>query len=508
VRSSYAKTLGRPDVRRAIAKHGTGSLPVRGALAASQDGLGFEALSLGGSHGSGAHSVSPARQRRSPPPRGSAPPPVAPPPAAWAHGTPVGVLDRAWGSDASGALNSGGSAADCLGFTPGPSGALYDIEGAGGCEDDALTTRCEKLQLLTAAQRRALDAMAADRAALEAALSAAQLRFKAELDARRGAEQRADAVVDALTAERERLAAARAAWAALLSSAEGATETAQRLEAARAGLEAASQELVAQRALAEDATHELGGAAGRVAYECALEREAAAAQHAAQVVDVQRQLARARAELEQAASQQAWELDRMRAAAEATAGVAADALSSADARKRDLEGVNDALASLSERLYVGSLSIGALGICADGGLGGGSSDAADGARRTRAADSRDEEVAARQQAGRYGGGGGGGGGGGNGGGGGGSFAAVAVAAAAAAHLPLPGDEGGSALQWGLAPPPRQAGAGRAKAAPVRCSASPPPRRGSSPTRGQPAAGAKTQTKWGGATTRRRGRQPA
>jgi hypothetical protein len=229
--------------------------------------------------------------------------------------------------------------------------------------------------------------------------------------------------------------------------------------------EGAAEELVAQHAIAEDATHELEGAQGRVAYECACEREALVTQHAAELADTERALARAKAELAHSIAQQSWELERMRAAAEATAGVAADALTSADARKRDLEGVNDAMVSLSERLYVGSLSIGALGVAASGspsgGLGGddvGGGVPAWGPTGTGVAGVSPSRAAAANN--------------GNGGG---------AAAAAAA--------GGDGLQWELAPAPptlqRQLTVSPSKRRPPPPPAgdTPPQRRGASPAKG-------------------------
>jgi hypothetical protein len=485
-------------VRRAIAKHGTDSLPLRASLVARDAGegggasYGFEALDLGraggrnGQHGGASDASLSPRKRR---PGGAAaardaadaraetrsPSPGAP--ATWAVGSVTDGLDRAWGSDASGALNSGSSAGDAPCFAPAPAYgvggeyayALADAGGASGADlsEDAIARRIAGLEQLTAAQRRALDAMASDRAALEHALGAAQLRFKAELDARRDAEAAAASAGAALASERTRLEAARSAWAAARAAAEGAEGVAARLDTLRAAHEDAAQELVAQIALAEDASHELESAPGRIAYECACEREALAAAHAAALSDMERALARTRAELAHAQSTQEWELDRMRAAADATAGVAADALTSADARKRDLEGVNDALATLSERLYVGSLSIGALGVAAaeaaaageDGCYGSG----ADHARRARAADTRDEEVAARQQGGRgaAAAAAGAAGGHGAGGGGGGAGGAAAAAAAGAALVPLAAEAFAEAgmLHWGLAPPPPQARGG-------------------------------------------------
>jgi hypothetical protein len=491
VKSSYAKTLGRPDVRRAIAKHGTGALPLAASLVTRDDddgggvSYGFEALDLGRGAGGARHgqngaasdaSLSPRRRR----PGGaaaardaadarlearSASPENAP--ATWAVGSVTDGLDRAWGSDASGALNSGSSVGDAPCFAPAPAygGAEYALVDGGGASgadlsEEAIARRIAGLEQLTAAQRRALDAMASDRAALEHALGTAQLRFKAELDARRDAEAAAASAAAALEAERTRLEAARTAWAAARAAAEGAEGSATRLDALRAAREDATQELVAQIALAEDASHELESAPGRIAYECACEREALAAAHAVALADMERALVRTRAELAHAQSTQEWELERMRAAADATAGVAADALTSADARKRDLEGVNDALATLSERLYVGSLSIGALGAAAAEAAAAGEDSYGGGdgsnARRARAADTRDEEVAARQMGGRGAAaaaastsGGFGAATGGN---------AAATAAAGAALVPIAAEAFAEAgmLHWGLAPPPQQA----------------------------------------------------
>jgi len=232
-------------------------------------------------------------------------------------------------------------------------------------DEEAAQRRLGALMQLSAAQKRALEALASDRASLEAALGVAQRRFKAELDARRQAEAAAAATLSSLADERGKLDAARAAHSALLAGAEGATELGNKLEDLKVALQGAAHELVAQRALAEDAAHELDSCEGRVRWECALEREQMTALHAQQLADLERAVSRLRKELEHVTAQQAWELERMAAAADQTAGVAAHALSQADARKRDLEGVNEALASLSERLYVGTISIGTVTAAVD-----------------------------------------------------------------------------------------------------------------------------------------------
>ena len=233
-------------------------------------------------------------------------------------------------------------------------------------DEAAAERRVDALKQLAAAQKRALEALAADRASLEAALGVGQRRFKAELDARRGSEAAAAATVSALADERAKLDAARAAYAALLAGADGATELGAQLQALKESVQDAAHELVAQRALAEDAHHELDSCEGRVRWECALEREQLVAAHSQQVVELERAISRLRTELEHVTAQQSWELERMAAAAEQTAAVSADALGQADARKRDLEGVNDAMTALSERLYVGSISIGAVTAAVDG----------------------------------------------------------------------------------------------------------------------------------------------
>jgi hypothetical protein len=232
-------------------------------------------------------------------------------------------------------------------------------------DEAAAERRVNALQQLAAMQKRALEALAGDRASLEAALGVGQRRFKAELDARRGSEAAAAATVSALADERAKLDAARAAYTALLAGADGATELGAQLQALKESVQDAAHELVAQRALAEDAAHELDSCEGRVRWECALEREQLVAAQSQQVVDLERAISRLRTELDHVTAQQSWELERMAAAAEQTAAVSADALGQADARKRDLEGVNDAMTALSERLYVGSISIGAVTAAVD-----------------------------------------------------------------------------------------------------------------------------------------------
>ena len=232
-------------------------------------------------------------------------------------------------------------------------------------DEAAAERRVDALTQLAAMQKRALEALAGDRASLEAALGGGQRRFKAELDARRGSEAAAAATVSALADERAKLDAARAAYNALLAGADGATELGAQLQALKDAVQDAAHELVAQRALAEDAHHELDSCEGRVRWECALEREQLVAAQSQQVVELERAIFRLRTELEHVTAQQSWELERMAAAAEQTAAVSADALGQADARKRDLEGVNDAMTALSERLYVGSISIGAVTAAVD-----------------------------------------------------------------------------------------------------------------------------------------------
>jgi hypothetical protein len=488
--SSYAGTRGRPELHRSASKLG-GAAPARGGSGASgaMAELSLVDADEGGSVGdypaAGMDAPSsPRRRNGSPPPRkrdGSPPPrrrnasPPPPPPQQqqWEARDPREPL---WGADDASASelgSAGGSGGDGLGYhgsAPAIDAELLlrDVRGSGlvggGDERDAeaVARRIAGLEQLTAAQRRALSAMATDRAALEHALGGAQLRFTSELEARRGAEAAATAASDALGAERTRLATARAAWSAHLVSAEGATALAEKLEAARTARAAAAEELVAQHAIAEDATHELEGAQGRVAYDCACEREALLTQHASELADTERALARAKAELAHAIAQQSWELERMRAAAEATAGVAADALTSADARKRDLEGMNDAMVSLSERLYVGSLSIGALGVAAgsspaSGALG--SDDVGGGVPAWGPSGTGVAAVSPSRAAA------------GNGG------AAAASGAAA----------GGDGLQWELAPAPLQrqltVSPSKRRPPPPPAGDTPPQRRGASPAKG-------------------------
>lgn len=462
-RSSYARTLGRADATRTLAR--------RGALQPS---------------GSGEQEVPPGR-RRSP---------------GGAGGTPDDGSDRHQDEPRPWSLGALGASA----------GMMADQEEL-ALDEQAAARRCASLAQLASTQRRALDALSADRAALEAALGVAQRRFKAELDARRGAEAAALASATVLADERARLAAARAAYRALLSGADGASGLAAKLASARAACEDDAHELVAQRALTEDAAHELEGCEGRVRWECALEREALAAAHAQQAADLERALARTRAELDHVTAQQHWELERMRAAAELTAGVADDALGQADARKRELEGVNDALGTLSEALYVGSMSMSSSsaqdGDRSDGHLGGGGRGDSGGAGARQGGErrpTRDDELAARA-AGR------------------GaapvvSFAAVAQQALSSARegagAPAPGEpawgdpQPDAALLWPSVRSPRRGGnGGGAKGRPRGAVGTASPQAAGQPSASPSAA----KVRWAGGSSkavvaRRRGRLPS
>ena len=225
--------------------------------------------------------------------------------------------------------------------------------------DEAESRRCAALTLLAERQAAALAALRSDREALESALGAAQRRFRAEMASRKAAEAVAATARLALEEEQARLREARATYAQLLGGAEGAAEVAARLEAARSRLAALRSELADQRAAAEDARSELPGCAQRTRMACALERQAVREAGAGREEAARRSLRAATAQLASLRAAQQRELDRLQAGAEEASACCEAALGEAEARRRELDGLTEALGGLCERLYVGSLSVAA-----------------------------------------------------------------------------------------------------------------------------------------------------
>jgi hypothetical protein len=182
----YATSMGRPGFARTLARQGTGI--TSGRLGQN----GGEAVT--GRHDSGSRSVNGS---------GTADYDSRPADVGWSPSEPGDGDARPWSLGQH--LQSAAAAA-------GGGNLLEEI-----LDEEAAQRRLGALMQLSAAQKRALEALASDRASLEAALGVAQRRFKAELDARRQAEAAAAATLSSLADERGKLDAARAAHSALLA---------------------------------------------------------------------------------------------------------------------------------------------------------------------------------------------------------------------------------------------------------------------------------------------------
>lgn len=221
--------------------------------------------------------------------------------------------------------------------------------------------RRDALQRLAATQAEALAALRADRAALEGALGSAQRHFCQEHAARRAAEAAADAAAAELSAERERLAAARRAHEALLAGTEGAAELAEALSQARARSAAMRAELASQRAAAAEAAAALPGCEARARAACARAREAQDCELRGRLEAQRRAAARAEAQLAVARAAAERERGRRHAAGCALEAAAAAAAGAVDRRRAELEAVSGELVGLCERLYSTSLALAAAG---------------------------------------------------------------------------------------------------------------------------------------------------
>jgi hypothetical protein len=195
--------------------------------------------------------------------------------------------------------------------------------------------RIDALQRLVATQALAIDALRADRAALEDALENTQRAFRSESVAREAAEASTLAFRHALEEERGRLAAARRAYAQLLSGVDGAAGLATRHESAHRHMSDFNAGLATDAAAA--AEHELGVR-----------------------LDAQRRAA-ARAEQQLAAARGA-QRRREQAGGSRIGGAlsySAEALAAVELRRRELEGVSGELVALCERLFASSLAVAA-----------------------------------------------------------------------------------------------------------------------------------------------------